>query len=84
MQASLCWHIWWGLAESAFGRSLKSGGWFCGFSCYEAVFTLIYFMRKIYKFYTFIVIYNYKATVNSVTVQHKRVHSCQLSWVILH
>jgi hypothetical protein len=29
MQKALCWHLWYGLGESAFGGSLESGGRFC-------------------------------------------------------
>jgi hypothetical protein len=29
MQTRLWWSLWWGLAESAFGGSLDSGGLFC-------------------------------------------------------
>jgi hypothetical protein len=29
MQMRLWWRLWWGLAESAFGGSLESGGRFC-------------------------------------------------------
>jgi hypothetical protein len=29
IQTNLWWRLWWGLAESAFGGSLESGGLFC-------------------------------------------------------
>jgi hypothetical protein len=29
MQTTLWWHLWWGLAQSAFGGSPEPGYWFC-------------------------------------------------------
>jgi hypothetical protein len=56
----LCWYLWWGLAESAFGGSLESGGRFCvgAFgrnltSVAVKMFShLIYFIKKLYTFCT--------------------------------
>jgi hypothetical protein len=39
---------------------------------------LIYLVKKFYKFCTFYVIYKYNAAINCITVQHKKVYSCQI------
>jgi hypothetical protein len=69
-----------GLAESAFGGSLESGGRFCvgAFgrnlaSVAVKMFShLIYFKKEFYKFCTFNAICKYDAAVNCITVQHKK------------
>jgi hypothetical protein len=76
-----CKYKWWGLAESAFGGSLESGGRFCvgAFgrnlaSVAVKIFShLIYFIRKFYKFCTFSAICKDNAAINCITVEHKKV-----------
>jgi hypothetical protein len=75
MQARLLW----GLAESAFGGSLESGGRFCvpAFgrnlaSVAVKMFShLIYFAKNCYKFCTFNAICEDNFKINFITVQHK-------------
>jgi hypothetical protein len=80
MQTRLWRRLWWSLAESEFGfRNLESGDRFCVgafdrnlFSVAVKMFShLIYFIRKVYKFYTFNVMYKDNAAINCITVQHK-------------
>jgi hypothetical protein len=72
--------LWWGLAESAFGESLESGGRFCvgAFSRNLASVAVkmfshsICFINKFCKCCTFSAICEYNAAINCVTVQHKK------------
>jgi hypothetical protein len=77
MHKKLWWHLWWGLAESAFGGSLELGGGFwqeCGLNRRKDVFTS-YFTgpRKYYKFRAFNIICKDNAAIKYITVQHKKV-----------
>jgi hypothetical protein len=72
--------LWWGLAESVFGGSLKIGGQFCaGVFCMNlaSVTTkmfshLIYSIKTFYKFCTANVICKENAAINYNTVQHRK------------
>jgi hypothetical protein len=77
MQTRLWWRLWWGLAESAFGGSLESGGRF-----YVGAFDrnlasvavkmfshLIYFSKKFDKFCNFNAICKDIASINYITLQ---------------
>jgi hypothetical protein len=76
----LWWRLWWGLAESAFGESLQSGGRFgvavvgnkSGFSHSEGVsmFNLVY--KDLHKFCTSQCYLQRYSTVNCITVQHTK------------
>jgi hypothetical protein len=80
MQRRLCWCLWWGLAESAFGGNLVSGGQFCvgAFgrdlaSVAVKIFShIIYYIKKFYKCYTFNAIYKDNSAINCFIVQHKK------------
>jgi hypothetical protein len=80
LQAMLWWCLWWGLAESAFGGSLESGGRFCvgafGRNLASVAVKMfshsIYFIKKFYKFCTFSAICKDNAAINCITVQHKK------------
>jgi hypothetical protein len=74
MQTRLWWRLWWGLAESAFGGSLESGGRFCvdAFgrnlaSVAVKMFShLIKFLRNLTNF-----VLSIRVAINCITVQHK-------------
>jgi hypothetical protein len=73
-----------GLAKSAPGGSLESGGRLLSLHLEETATVavkmfshLIYFVKK-YKFCIFNAIFNDNAATNYITVQHKKVHSRQL------
>jgi hypothetical protein len=74
------WRLWWGLAESAFGGSVESGGRFCigAFgrnlaSVAVKMFShLILFVKKCHKSCTFSAICKDNAAINCISSQHKR------------
>jgi hypothetical protein len=76
---SLRWRLWWGLAESAFGGSLESGGrFFVGTFgrnldrvAVKMFSDIIYFTKKFYKFCTLSAICKDNAAINCIAVQHK-------------
>jgi hypothetical protein len=80
MQKRLWWRLWWGIAESAFGGSLESGGRFYvgAFGRNLASVTvkmfshLIQFIKKFYKFCDFNAIFKYNAARNCTVVQQKK------------
>jgi hypothetical protein len=80
IQTRLWWRLRWGLAKSAFGGILESGGRFCvgAFrrnlaSVAVKMFShLIYFKKKFYKLCTSDVVYKDNAAINCTTVQHKK------------
>jgi hypothetical protein len=71
----LWWCLWWGLAESALGRSLESGGQFCvgafgrnlASAAVKMFSHLIYFIKKFCKC-TFIAICKDNAAINYIAV----------------
>jgi hypothetical protein len=73
--------LWWGLAESAFGWSLESGGLFCvgafGRNLASVAVKMcshsIHFINKFDKFCTFNMICKGNAAINCITLQHKKV-----------
>jgi hypothetical protein len=79
MQTRLWWRLWRGLAESAFGGSLGSGGRFCvgAFgrnlaSVAVKMFShLIQFIKNFYKC-TFNAICKVNAAINCITIQDKK------------
>jgi hypothetical protein len=72
--------LWWGLAESAFGGRLESGGPFCvgafgrnlASVAVKMFSLLIYFIRTFYKFCTFNAICKDNAAINCITLQHNK------------
>jgi hypothetical protein len=77
MQTRVLWRLWWGLAESAFGRVLETGGLFCvgafgrnlALVAVKMFSHLIYLKKKFYKFCTFKTISKDKAATNLIIPQ---------------
>jgi hypothetical protein len=80
MQTRLWWRLWWGLAESAFGGSLESGGPFCVRTFGRDVVSVAVkmFTDIFYEFCTFNAICKDNAAINCLLLNTKEVHSCQL------
>jgi hypothetical protein len=75
MQTRLWWRLRWGLTESAFGCSLKSGvrrSDFCWGFAVKTFSHLIYFIETFYKFCTFNASCKDNAAINFITVQHEK------------
>jgi hypothetical protein len=77
MQTKLCWCLWWGLAESAFGGNLSQAVSFVlarltrtwlqsPWRCFH-----ILLLTKFYKWRIFNAIWKYNVSINCITVQHK-------------
>jgi hypothetical protein len=64
---------------------LEAGSWFCIYLAgiwpqlsLSWFLSTADFMKKCYKFCTLDVIFEDNAAINSITVQHKKLHSCQI------
>jgi hypothetical protein len=76
----MLWCLWWGLAESAFGGSLESGGRFCvgafgrnlASVALKMFLYLIQFIKRFCKFCTFNVTFKNNAAINCIIVQQKK------------
>jgi hypothetical protein len=76
MQTRQWWCLRWGLADSAFGKSVEPGSPFCvvafgrnlASAAVKMFSHLIYCTKKFYKFCTFSVIFKDNAVINCITV----------------